>query len=187
MRKIKKNLAICLSLLFFSTTPMIALANQNEAAINPEEPIAYEEIQNEEEIAPKGYLKWIVRFIVSVGGKEAASYAVDTFSEAYQKLKDSKWWNGFTRDRPVIHTVKVMGDEFNPADVSNYVGYNYTNKYKRVNTLQRALNDYYGYTRLVTDGAFGPNTASVLRAYQTKEDLLVDSIAGPGTWRHLSK
>jgi len=53
-----------------------------------------------------------------------------------------------------------------------------------VTTLQRQLHYVYGYS-LAIDGAFGSETDSIVRAFQSYAKIDVDGIVGPITWRHL--
>lgn len=40
---------------------------------------------------------------------------------------------------------------------------------------------------VVADGSYGPRTASAVRRFQKRKDLVVDGAVGPQTWRKLSK
>lgn len=53
-----------------------------------------------------------------------------------------------------------------------------------VTMLQHLLADY-GYGPGASDGDFGPNTESAVKAFQTDWGLQVDGIAGPKTWAAL--
>ena len=54
-----------------------------------------------------------------------------------------------------------------------------------VKLLQRLLNKKGATPRLVEDGAFGPLTHAAVRAFQTRERIAQDGVAGPNTWSRL--
>lgn len=55
-----------------------------------------------------------------------------------------------------------------------------------VRVLQRTLNrDYPAYSRLVTDGLFGPATEAVVYEFQRRAGITVDGLVGPQTRRAL--
>jgi hypothetical protein len=54
-----------------------------------------------------------------------------------------------------------------------------------VKLLQRLLNLKHGKNVLSEDGILGPKTAGELKAFQSKQRLLADGIAGPRSWRAL--
>lgn len=60
------------------------------------------------------------------------------------------------------------------------------NQGTEVRYLQRGLNAASG-TALADDGAFGAQTESAVRAYQSSRGLAADGIAGPNTWGALKK
>ena len=68
-------------------------------------------------------------------------------------------------------------------DLSNYQTVREGSDNNFVYLLQFILNQM-GYS-LVVDGKFGPNTASAVRDFQSKNNLTVDGIVGQNTWRTL--
>ncbi len=54
-----------------------------------------------------------------------------------------------------------------------------------VKLAQRLLNKKGAAPRLAEDGAFGPKTATAVRAFQAHEHLLQDGVVGPATWGRL--
>jgi cell wall-associated NlpC family hydrolase len=59
-------------------------------------------------------------------------------------------------------------------------------KGSQVKALQAILLGYgYDIGRTGIDGDFGPATESAVRKYQSRNDLTLDGIVGPATWRHL--
>lgn len=57
----------------------------------------------------------------------------------------------------------------------------------RVKALQSGLNRVFpSYSRLATDGQFGPATAAVVRQFQRRAGLTVDGIVGPNTTKALT-
>lgn len=54
-----------------------------------------------------------------------------------------------------------------------------------VKLLQRLLNKKGAAPRLTEDGAFGPKTRAALVAFQARERIAQDGVAGPATWGRL--
>ena len=48
--------------------------------------------------------------------------------------------------------------------------------------MQTLLKDKFGYSKLATDGIFGPKTCNAVKDFQDKHSLRVDGICGSNTW-----
>ena len=75
---------------------------------------------------------------------------------------------------------KVLGNtQFNALNSGTYMQTGSTGS--MVLILQKALNAKGGYPPLITDGTFGAETLAALKAFQQKNNLTADGIAGPET------
>ncbi|MFE0653672.1 peptidoglycan-binding protein [Streptomyces sp. NPDC059534] len=76
----------------------------------------------------------------------------------------------------------VAPAQANPS--APWIGYGQANTYNGVRCFQDLFNDLYastGYHQIAEDGAFGPDTAGAIKAFQRWDGLPADGIVGPKT------
>lgn len=79
------------------------------------------------------------------------------------------------------------------AQAAYYRGYDVASIQRHLNNFRAARNsnliwwDDVRFAKLTVDGIWGPKTKAAVEEYQSKNDLYVDGIVGPDTWKKLSR
>jgi len=125
--------------------------------------------------------------------KFGATGAFDILTDSKYLTTDAYLKRGDILVKETAHTVMVLSDgakaggttDSSSSSISGYATLRSGSYGNDVKTLQTRLNEL-GYSCGTVDGSFGSKTLAAVRAFQSKNSLVVDGIVGTQTWTALN-